>query len=364
MAENIVLSNTEYKVVGTRPIRPDGTDKVTGRAKYGGDYQTAGILYGKVLRSSHAHARIKSIDTSKALAMTGVEAVLTGADMPGANKDGASRGTQMASDNLMARGKAVYKGHAIAAVAAVNQHVAEAAVALIKVDFEVLPPVMDVRQAMADDSPLIQEDLTTTDLGERTDKKSNIATHVQFTQGDIEKGFAAADVIVEREFTNKMVHQGYIEPQTASAIWNESGEITIWTSTQGAFTARDAIAPILDMPVSKIKVVPMEIGGGFGGKIPVYLEPIAALLSKKSGRTVKMTMTRAETFESTGPTSGTYMKVKMGATSAGDIIAAQAYLAYEAGGFPGSLVGAGAQCIFAPYDIENMQADGYDVLVN
>jgi CO/xanthine dehydrogenase Mo-binding subunit len=364
MAENIVLSNTEYKVVGTRPIRHDGTDKVTGRAKYGADYQAAGMLFGKVLRSPHAHARIKSIDTSKALAITGVEAVITGADMPGANKDGASRGTQMASDNLLARSKVVYKGHAIAAVAAVNQHVAESAMELIKVDYEVLPPVMDVLKAMADDAPLIQEDLTTTDMGERTTKKSNIATHVQFTQGDIEKGFAEADVIVEQEFTNEMVHQGYLEPQTASAVWNESGEITIWTSTQGAFTARDALAPLLDVPVSAIKVVPMEIGGGFGGKIPVYLEPLAALLSKKTGRAVKMTMTRAETFECTGPTSGTYMKVKMGATQAGKIVAAQAYLAYEAGGFPGSLVGAGTQCIFAPYDIENMHADGYDVLVN
>jgi len=364
MAENIVLSNTEYNVVGSRPIRPDGTDKVTGRAKYGGDYQTAGMLYGKVLRSPHAHARIKSVDATKALAMTGVEAVITGKDMPGANKADASRGTQMASDNLLARSKALYKGHAIAAVAAVNQHVAETALDLIKVEYEVLPPVMDVRKAMADDSPLLHEDLTTTDLGERTDKKSNVATHVQFTQGDIEKGFAKADVIVEQEFTNEMVHQGYIEPQTASAIWNENGEIIIWTSTQGAFTARDAIAPILDVAVSKIKVVPMEIGGGFGGKIPVYLEPLAALLSKKSGRTVKMTMTRAETFESTGPTSGTYIKVKMGATQSGDIVAAQAYLAYEAGGFPGSLVGAGTQCIFAPYDIKNMTVDGYDVLVN
>jgi len=263
MAENIVLSNTEYNVVGSRPIRPDGTDKVTGRAKYGGDYQTAGMLYGKVLRSPHAHARIKSVDATKALAMTGVEAVITGKDMPGANKADASRGTQMASDNLLARSKALYKGHAIAAVAAVNQHVAETALDLIKVEYEVLPPVMDVRKAMADDSPLLHEDLTTTDLGERTDKKSNVATHVQFTQGDIEKGFAKADVIVEQEFTNEMVHQGYIEPQTASAIWNENGEIIIWTSTQGAFTARDAIAPILDVAVSKIKVVPMEIGGGF-----------------------------------------------------------------------------------------------------
>jgi CO/xanthine dehydrogenase Mo-binding subunit len=364
MAENIVLSNSEYKVVGTRPIRHDGTDKVTGRAKYGTDFQTAGMYYGKVLRSPHAHAIIKSIDASKALALPGVEAVITGKDMPGANNPDASRGTQMASDNLLARTKVLYKGHPVAAVAAANQHVAEAALDLIKVEYEVLPAVMTVQQAMAKDAPLLHENLTTTELGERTDKKSNVATHVQFTQGDIEKGFAAADVIVELEFGNETVHQGYIEPQTASAIWNENGEVTVWTSTQGAFTARDALAPLLDVPVSKIKVVPMEIGGGFGGKIPVYLEPLAALLSKKTGRTVKMTMTRAETFESTGPTSGTTMKVKMGATHAGKITAAQADLTFEAGGFPGSMVSAGAQCIFAPYDIENMQADGYDVLVN
>ena len=364
MAENIVLSNSEYKVVGTRPIRHDGTDKVTGRAKYGTDFQTAGMYYGKVLRSPHAHAIIKSIDVSKALAMPGVEAIITGQDMPGANNPDASRGVQMASDNLLARTKVLYKGHPVAAVAAASQHVAEAALDLINVEYEVLTPVMTVQQAMAKDAPLLHENLTTTELGERTDKKSNVATHVQFTQGDIEKGFAAADVIVELEFGNETVHQGYIEPQSASAIWNENGEVTVWTSTQGAFTARDALAPLLDIPVSKIKVVPMEIGGGFGGKIPVYLEPLAALLSKKTGRTVKMTMTRAETFESTGPTSGTTMKVKMGATHAGKITAAQADLTFEAGGFPGSMVSAGAQCIFAPYDIENMQADGYDVLVN
>ena len=364
MADNIVLSNSEYKVVGTRPIRHDGTDKVTGRAKYGTDFQTAGMYYGKVLRSPHAHAIIKSIDASKALAIPGVEAIITGQDMPGANKADASRGTQMASDNLLARTKVLYKGHPVAAVAAVNQHVAESALNQIKVEYEVLQAVMTVEQAISDDAPLLHENLTTTELGERTDKKSNVATHVQFTQGDIEKGFAAADVVVELEFGNETVHQGYIEPQTASALWNENGEVTVWTSTQGAFTARDSLAPILDVPVSKIRVVPMEIGGGFGGKIPVYLEPLAALLSQKTGRTVKMTMTRAETFESTGPTSGTSMKVKMGATHAGIITAAQADLTFEAGGFPGSMVSAGAQCIFAPYEIENMQADGYDVLVN
>ena len=364
MADNIVLSNTEYKVVGTRPIRHDGTDKVTGRAKYGADFQAAGMLSGRVLRSPHAHARIKSIDVSKALQLDGVSAVITGSDMPGANKDGASRSVQMSSDNLLARSKVVYKGHAVAAVAAVNQHIAETALDLIEVDYEILQPLMNVHQAMVDGAPLIQEHLTTTELGERTDKKSNIATHIQHSQGDIKKGFAAADIIVEREFSNETVHQGYIEPHSASAMWNMNGEITIWCSTQGAFTARDSIAPILDVPVSKIKVIPLEIGGGFGGKIPVYLEPLAALLSQKTGRTVKMTMTRAETFESTGPTSGTYMKVKMGATHDGRITAAQTEMAYEAGGFPGSMVGAGTQCIFAPYNIENMLADGYDVLVN
>ncbi|GIS94718.1 MAG: oxidoreductase [Dehalococcoidia bacterium] len=296
--------------------------------------------------------------------MPGVQAVITGQDMPGANKVEASRGTQMASDNLMARTKVLYKGHPVAAVAAVNQHIAEAALAEIKVDYEVLQSVMTVDQAMADNAPLLHENLTTTELGERTDKKSNVATHIQYTQGDIDKGFASADVVIEMEFSNKTVHQGYIEPHSASAIWNENDEVIIWTSTQGAFTSRDAIAPLLDLPVSMIKVVPMEIGGGFGGKIPVYLEPLAALLSKKTRRTVKMTMTRAETFESTGPTSGTSMRVKMGATQAGIITAAQADLTFEAGGFPGSMVSAGAQCIFAPYEIENMQTDGYDVLVN
>ena len=364
MASNIVLSNTDYKVVGTRPIRHDGTDKVTGRAKYGGDFQAAGMLHGKVLRSPHAHARIKSIDVSKALAHPGVKAVITGQDMPVAKMANPSRGTQFASDNVMAREKAQYKGHAIAAVAAINQHVAEEALGLIKVDYEVLPPVIDVREAMKDDAPLLHSNLTTQELGERTDKKSNIATHLRQELGDVDKGFAEADVVIEREFTTATVHQGYIEPQNGVALWNPDGQLNVWTSTQGAFTARDALASVLDLPVSKIKVAPMEIGGGFGGKIPIYLEPLAALLSRTTGHPVKMIMTRSEVFECTGPTSGTYIKVKMGATKSGKIVAADAYLAYEAGAFPGSLVGAAATCIFAPYEIENMRVDGYDVVVN
>ena len=355
MAQNVVLSNTDYSVVGTRPIRHDGTDKVTGRAKYGADFEVSGMLYAKVLRSPHAHARIKSIDSTKALALSGVRAVITAEDMPVDNA---------ASRKVMARNKALYKGHPVAAVAATSAHIAESALALIDVGYEVLPAAMEVRDAMREDAPLIQEDQTTEELGEKTDKHSNIATHFRYEHGDLDQGFASADAIVEREFTTATVHQGYIEPQNGAAIWNADGQLTIWVSTQGAFTTRDALAGVLDMPVSMIKVVPMEIGGGFGGKIPIYLEPLTALLSKKTGMSVKSAMTRAEVFEATGPTSGSYMKVKMGADNSGKIVAAEAYLAFDAGAFPGSPVTAGAQCAFACYEIENARVDGYDVVVN
>ena len=361
---NVVLSNKEYKVVGTRPIRHDGTDKVTGRAKYGGDFQMSGLLHGQVLRSPYAHARIKSIDVGQALAYPGVRAVITGQDMPVAKMKDPDRGKRFASDNLLARDKALYKGHAVAAVAATSPHIAEIAAWLIQVEYQVLPTLVDVREAMKEDAPLLHEELTTTELGEGTDQHSNIATHLRHETGDIVKGFEQADVVVEREFTTATVHQGYIEPHNASALWNADGQLTIWTSTQGAFTARDALATVLDLPVSKIKVVPMEIGGGFGGKIPLYLEPLAALLSKSTGQPVKLVMPRSDVFESTGPTSGTYIRVKIGATKEGKITAAEGYLAYEAGGFPGSMVSAGAQCVFAPYEVEHAQVDGYDVLVN
>ena len=361
---NIVLSNTEYSVVGSRPIRHDGTDKVTGRAKYGGDFQLAGLLHGKVLRSPHAHARIKAIDTRKAAALPGVKAVVTGQDLPVAAMENPGRGMRFSSENIFAQDKALYRGHAIAAVAAVNPHIAETALDLIAVEYEVLPPVISVTQAMQADAPLVIEDLTTTELGERTDKRSNVATHFKYELGDPEAGFAQADVVVEREFHTNTVHQGYIEPQNAAALWNSDGKLTVWTSTQGAFSARDSLAQILNLPVSQVKVVPMEIGGGFGGKIPVYLEPMAALLSRKSGQAVKLLMSRTDVFESTGPTSGAWVKVKVGATNDGKITAAAATLALEAGAFPGSPVTMGAQCIFAPYAIENVRAEGYDVVVN
>jgi CO/xanthine dehydrogenase Mo-binding subunit len=358
-----------YKVIGTRPIRHDGPDKVTGRAQYGGDLYLTGMLHGRVLRSPHAHAKIKKIDPSKALALPGVEAVITAADMPDAADRIADLGEGPArvkylSYNMLARGKALYRGHAIAAVAAANPHVAEEAIKLIAVDYDVLPSVTDVEAAMKDGAPLLHEDLITESLGKPTGKHSNVASHMQFKMGDAAKGFAGAAVVVEREFRTAMVHQGYIEPHNATALWNADGTVTIWCSTQGSFAVRLQVSEILEIPVSRIKVVPMEIGGGFGGKIRVYLEPLAVLLSRKTGKPVKMLMNRADCFEATGPTPGSYIKVKLGADKAGKIVAAQATLAYEAGGFPGSPVACGAMCVFACYDVPNVLIDAYDVVLN
>ena len=182
---NVVLSNAQYKVVGSRPIRHDGTDKVTGRAKYGGDFQMAGMLHGKVLRSPHAHARVKSIDVSKALAYPGVKAVITGQDFPVAGMENPTQETRLTSDNVIARDKIHYKGHAVAAVAASSPHIAESALELIEVDYEVLQPVMNVIEAMRENAPMILEDLTTTEFGEPTDQPSNIATHFAMELGEV-----------------------------------------------------------------------------------------------------------------------------------------------------------------------------------
>ena len=373
---NAVLSTTDYKVVGTRPIRHDGLDKVTGRARYGADVNMPGLLYGKMLRSPHAHAKIKSIDVSKALALPGVKAVVTGIDLSNPSDavtdvgEGEIRNLGFMSANCLADDKALYVGHAVAAVAAVDVHVAEAAVGLIQVDYEVLPPVMTAKDAMKDGAPLLHEHLVTTNqmMGPGgTDPNAvgtNIGKHFEIRTGDIDAGFADADIIVERAYDTLPVHQGYIEPHAATAYWDIEGNLTLWCSSQGQFAMREQTAKILDIPVSRIKVVPMEIGGGFGGKNIVYLEPVVAALSKKAGLPVKMSMTRTEVFIGSGPTSGGTMTVKIGATKDGRLTAAEAHLVYEAGAFPGSPVGGGARCIFAAYDIPNAYIEGLDVVVN
>ena len=377
---NIVLSNEEFNVVGSRPVRPDGADKVTGRARYGADTNLPGLLYGKILRSPHAHAVIKSVDTSAAESLPGVHAVVTSADWPETSRklsdlaEGALQNLGFLSTNVLARGKALYKGHAIAGVAAANPHVAEAALALIEVDYEVLPPVLSAVDALKPDAPILHERLARIsnpalrpggymDDDDAT-PATNIANQFEFRLGDVEQGFKDADVVVEKETTTAPVHQGYIEPHAGTAHWQADGKLTIWSSSQGQFTVRDHTARFMGIPVADVKAIPMEIGGGFGAKTVLYAEPVAALLSRKSGRPVKVQMSRTEVFEATGPTSGTRIKVKLGATKEGKLIAAEAHLVYEAGAFPGSPVSPGAQCMMAQYDIPNAYIEAIDVVIN
>jgi CO/xanthine dehydrogenase Mo-binding subunit len=380
MASNVVLSNEEFNVVGSRPIRHDGNDKVTGRAHYSADITLPRLLHGKILRSPHAHAKINSIDASKASALDGVMAVVTSADFAQPSGkvtdlgEGAMANPKWISNNCMAAEKALYKGHAVAAVAATSLQLAEQAAALIEVDYEVLPAVVDLEAAMKDGAPVLHERLAnSTNVNIRpgglrddddTEKATNISNHFVFDLGDPDEGFKKADIIVEREFRTATVHQGYIEPHAATAMWGEDGKLTIWCSSQGHFQIRDLTSLVLGVPVSQIKVVPMEIGGGFGGKTVIYLEPVAAALSKKARRPVKISMGRAEVFEATGPTSGSYIRAKIGADKDGMITAADVTMIYEAGGFPGSPIVQACQCVLTPYNIADGRIEGYDVVVN
>jgi CO/xanthine dehydrogenase Mo-binding subunit len=359
---------TDYKVVGTRPIRHDGYDKVTGRAVYGADVKLPGLIWAVCVRSPHAHANIKSIDTSAAESHEGVFAVITGADMPKAESKLVDLGEgninfKWASNKLMADNKVLYRGHPVAAIAAIDRYTAEEAARKVVVEYEVLPSVTNVIDALKDDAPVILPDMVGDDLGEDV-TNTNMAAHVRHEFGDVAGAMASATHTVEREYNMQMVHQGYIEPHNATATWDEEDRIKIWTSTQGAFPARTQIAGILQVEVSRVKVTPTEIGGGFGGKIPVYFEPLAAILSKKSQRPVKMVMERTAVFETTGPTPGARMIVKLGADAKGKLTAATADIWFEAGANPGAFIGPAAMCIYAPYEIPNTRIDGWDVLVN
>ena len=370
-ADSTKREKPRFRVVGTRPIRHDGVDKVTGRAKFGIDTHVAGLLCGAILRSPHAHARIRKIDASKAEALPGVKAVMTAGDLPEkpgqhenfwevlANVDALSR-------NMMARDKVLFKGHAVAAVAAINPHVAEEALGLIEIEYETLPHVIDVHAAMEPGAPILHDDLRTQGGAQdaTADAPTNVANHIQFALGDVAKGFKEADAIVERSFQTKSVHQGYIEPSNSTASWSADGYLTIWKSTQAPFIVRQQVALILRIPVSSIRIVPMEIGGGFGGKVNTDIDPIAAILSKKTGRPVKIVLNRSEVFEGTGPAPCAHNTVKIGATKDGKITAVEATLVYGAGAFPGGGAGGGAMTALSPYKIENVKIDGYDVVVN
>lgn len=346
-----------FKVVGTRPLRPDGIDKVTGRARFGADMTAPGALVGLVLRSPHAHARIRGIDATRAEALPGVKAVVTRADFPDKPV-----GDPDTLDNCMAGDKALYDGHAVAAVAASSMAIARQALALIAVDYELLPHVTDVDAAMQPGAPELHA--TAADETVPAGFSTNVRRRFEFGHGDIAAGLAQADRVLERTYKTEATHQGYIEPHACLATLAPDGQADLWVCTQGHYFVRDLCADFLDLELGKLRVTASEIGGGFGGKTTVFLEPVALALARKAGRPVKMTMTRSEVLRATGPTASTAIDIKLGMKADGTITAGFAELRYQGGAYAGSPVEFGAMSAFAPYDLANVQTVGWDVVTN
>jgi CO/xanthine dehydrogenase Mo-binding subunit len=349
----------DYRLVGTRPLRPDGLDKVTGRARYGADFALPGMLWGAVVRSPHAHARIVKIDATKALALDGVKAVVTRADLP----TGLTGEDWNLQENTLAGERALYDGHAVAAVAATSALLAQEAAALVEVTYEVLPHVIDVDAAMAPGAPVIREGAADHSVPEGL--HPNVVRHIEFGHGDVEAGFAAADLVMERRYTTGAAHQGYIEPHACVGQMGEDGRGEMWVCTQGQWYIRRMCAAVLGTEASKLRVTPSEIGGGFGGKTTIFMEPLSLALSRKAGgRPVKIVMSRAEVLRATGPTASSSMDVRIGLSRDGRITAARAEFRMQGGAFPGAPVDLALYCGFAPYKLDAVKCVGCDVLAN
>lgn len=362
MAHDSKYVDRKFEVIGNRFKRPDGVDKVTGKARFGADTFAPGQLVGKVLRSPHAHAKIKKINTKKAEALPGVKAVLTSKDLP--DLTNGNVGMQNILENCMARGRALYDGHAVAAVAAVDEQTARKALKLIEVDYKVLPHVTDVDEAMKPGAPVIHDWIYTAGVDPKPEKPSNVVARTEVGHGDVDAGFKEADVIVEKSFKTGQAHQGYIEPHACLASVNPDGSAELWVTTQGHFSFRNTCAALLGLDFASLKTTSSEIGGGFGGKTHVWTEPVALALSRKANRPVKLVMDRDEVFRATGPTSSTSMDIKIGAKKNGTITAAVAEMRYQGGAFPGQWAMLGCMTSFACYDIANMKQIGWDVITN
>ena len=356
--------------IGASIPKVDGVDKVTGVARYGADVRLPGMLEGRVLRSPHAHARVLKIDASKAEALPGVMAVVTGRDFPTIKP-----GTHVQigvlrldlyriSQAVIAREKVFFAGHPVAAVAATTPEIAEAALGLIEVQYEVVPHVLDEVEAMKPASPLVHDDLFTSGTPEKPSNPSNVALYIEMARGDLAKGEAEADVVVERSFKTQTVHHGYIEPEAEAAWWYPDGRLTVWADTQGPFGQRSQLATFLGMPQGKITVVPMEVGGGFGAKNALRLSPLCAGLSRKSGRPVRIVLSRDEVLRATGPGVATTNHVRVGARKDGTITFIDARMVYNAGAFPGSPLAGGTLVGFSAYQTPNLRIVGYDVVTN
>jgi CO/xanthine dehydrogenase Mo-binding subunit len=348
----------KFKYIGTRPNRPDGLDKVTGKARFGADFSMPGMLHGAILRSPHAHAKILKIDASRALALNGVKAVVTRADFP----TGLTGEDWNIQENVMAGEKALYDGHAVAGIAATSQLIARDALKLIEVTYEVLPHVTDVDKAMAEDAPVIREGAA--DYSVPEGMHPNVVRYMESGRGDLEAGFAAADLVIEQSYKTEAAHQGYIEPHACVAQLGADGKGELWCCTQGHWFVRQMCTAVLGLEATQLRVTPSEIGGGFGGKTTVFIDPVALALSRKANRPVKIVMSRSEVLRATGPTASASMDIKMGMTKEGKITAASGTFRMQGGAFPGAPVDVTTMLAFANYDIEHVHHVGYDVMAN
>ena len=350
----------KFKYIGTRPNRPDGLDKVTGRAKYGADFNAPNMLHAAVLRSPHAHARINKIDTSKAEALSGVKAIVTRADFP----TGLKGENFYLQENTIAGDRVLYDGHAVATVAATSALIAKDAIKLIEVDYEILPHVTDVDEAMKPDAPVIREDAQDHSVPEGL--PPNIVSYMDFGHGDLEAGFSDADLIMENTYKTEAAHQGYIEPHACVGQLGQDGKGEMWICTQGQWFIRKMCASVLGLEASQLRVTPSEIGGGFGGKTTIFSEALSLALSRKAGgRPVKLVMTRSEVLRATGPTASASMDVKIGMKKNGKMTAASAVFRMQGGAFPGMApTGMALECAFANYQLPAVHHTGYDVLSN
>jgi len=337
----------------------DAADKVSGRAQYASDVYLPGMLMCKVLQSARPHASILGIDTSKAEQLPGVRAVITGKDIPdvrfgaGAVKD----------RRVFALDKVRYIGEPLAAVAAVDEITALEALALIHVDYEDLPAITDPIAALRPEAPLVHPDLPTY-AGYAASMGGNVCTVLDSARGDVDKAFAEADTVFEDTFRSQGINQGYLEPMACVANIDPSGRINVWTSTQGPYQVRASLADVLQRPMSRIRVIPMELGGGFGAKLRLCLEPYPVLLALKTGKPVKMIATREEVFALSGFRLPTIVYLRTGVKQDGTIVAREAISIFDMGAYLGAGVQSGVSHVIGPYNIPNHRVRSYAVYTN
>jgi len=316
--------------VGSRFLRVDGVEKVTGRALYAEDIQLPRMIHGALVRSPHAHARILSIDASAAIRLPGVQAVVTGRDL-----EMGFYGIDLQDQQIFALEKVRFIGEPVAAVAAETADLAREAAGLVRVEYEELPPVFEVEAALDPECPLVHDDVNHYERNWESDRKGNLCFQAWVGHGDVERGFAESDLVIEGVYDTPLAHPGAIEPHASTAAVDPSGRVSVWTTTQKPFAVRSYLARALKRPVSAFKVIPTHIGGGFGGKLVLCLEPYAVLLAERAGVPVQMTLTREEEMSTTTLRHPARVELKTGVKRDGTLVAHRARILFNTGAYSG-----------------------------